>query len=240
VPNADQRDHDKDRLGDGPKKSNSDQLDTDHDGIGDACEKKALTSVRSSPEAPRRAILDLSPIGGTPMPRQLRRIAPAAILAALVLPSLAHAREEKVALDQIPTSVAATVKQRFADATLKGAGKETEKGRLVYEVTLDDKGRNVDVTLTPTGELLMIEKTIPTNELPAPVASALNKKYAGATYRTVEEIVEVQGKAEKLAYYEVALVTPKHDSKEVRVTPDGAKVTEEDDEDEGENGEDDD
>jgi len=175
------------------------------------------------------------------MHRQAPRIAPAAILAALALASLAHAREEKISIDQIPASVAATVKQRFASATVKGAAKETEHGKPVYEVTLDDAGRNVDATLTPSGELVLIEKTISASELPAPVSSALTKKYAGATYRTVEEIVEVTGASEKLTYYEVALVTAKKHSKEVRVTPDGAKVTEEDDEDEaeGETGDDD-
>jgi len=154
--------------------------------------------------------------------------------ALLVLPAI-WAREEKVSLDQVPAPVMAAVKARFGDAVVKGAGKETEKGKLVYEITLEDKGHNVDVTLTPGGDLLLIERSVEESALPPPVAATLARKYPGATYRVLEEIVEVDHGRERLASYEVELVTADRRTKEVKVRPDGGGVTEEE-EDEGEDG----
>ena len=100
------------------------------------------------------------------------------IAALLVLPAI-WAREERVSLDQVPAPVMAAVKARFGDAVVKGAGKETEKGKLVYEITLEDKGHNVDVTLTPGGDLLLIERSVEESALPPPVAATLEDPCRG-------------------------------------------------------------
>jgi len=149
-------------------------------------------------------------------------------IAALVL-SLTAAKEEKVSLQQVPAPVMTAVKTRFGDAVVKGAAKEREKGRLVYEITLEEKGHDVDVTLTPGGDLLLIERSVEESALPAPVAATLAKKYPGATYRVLEEIVEVDQGREHLASYEVELVTADRHTKEVKVRPDGTGLTEETD-----------
>src|SRR3954462_11452947 len=100
-----------------------------------------------------------------------------AVAAVGLLVSAARAGEEKVALDKLPRAVAEAVKARFPGATLSGAGKETEGGKAVYEVTIKDKGRNVDVTLTPDGKIVEIEKQIAAKDLPRAVSGALNAKY---------------------------------------------------------------
>lgn len=140
-----------------------------------------------------------------------------------------HAREEKVSLKSVPQAVMATVKARFGDAHVKGAAKETEEGKPVYEITLDQRGRNVDVTLSPEGTMLLIESTISPESLPDSVRQALAHRYPAASYRTVEEIVEVQDGQERLASYEVLLATSDGAKREVKVTPDGTSVTEETD-----------
>jgi hypothetical protein len=56
---------------------------------------------------------------------------------------------------------------------------------------------------------------------------ALEGKYPRATYKIVEEIVKVEKNQEKLAYYEVLLVTAGKDTLEVLVTPEGRIVKEE-------------
>jgi uncharacterized membrane protein YkoI len=154
------------------------------------------------------------------------------LLTGLLFSPAANAREETVSLDAVPAPVMSAVKARFPGASVKGAGKETEKGQLVYEITLDEKGRNVDVTVTPGGDLLLIEKAIDKAELPAPVAQALSKAYPGATYRVVEEIVEVEKGREHLKFYEVELATADRHSKEIKVKPDGGGMTEEKEEEE--------
>ena len=161
------------------------------------------------------------------------RIAPLVFL----LASAALAREEKVALDAVPGPVMDAVKARFGAAKVTGAGKETEHGRLVYEISVEEKGRNVDVTVTPAGSVLLIERAIDAGTLPAPVVQTLARKYPGASYRLAEEIVEVEKGKDRLAWYEVLLATSDGHKKEVKVRPDGGSVTEEEDEEDG--GEDD-
>ncbi|HVK08589.1 MAG TPA: PepSY-like domain-containing protein [Gemmataceae bacterium] len=134
--------------------------------------------------------------------------------------------EEKVPLDKVPRPVLDAVKTRFEGAKLTGASKEKEKEKWVYEVSLTEKGRdkNVDVTLTPEGELLTIEKAINARDLPGAVTKALGDKYPGATYKVVEEIVKVEKKQEKLDYYEVLLVAADKKTFEVQITAEG-KIT---------------
>lgn len=139
-----------------------------------------------------------------------------------------RADEENIALDKLPGAVTAAVKGRFPGAEVKGAGKEVEGGKTYYEVTLKHKGRGIDVTLTPEGTITEIEKQIEAKGLPRAVAAALEGKYSGAKYKTIEEIVKVRGGEEKLEYYEVLLVTPAGKKLEVCVTPAGKVEKEED------------
>ena len=150
-------------------------------------------------------------------------------MAAALLLSVAVARgqEENVPLDKVPRPVMEAVKARFANAQVTGASKETEKGKVTYEVTIKDRGQNTDVTVTPQGEILLIEKEIAARDLPRAAARAMEGKYPRATYKIVEEIVKVEKKQERLAYYEVLLVTAGKDTLEVLVTADGKIVKEE-------------
>jgi uncharacterized membrane protein YkoI len=133
----------------------------------------------------------------------------------------AFADEEAVELTKVPKAVLEAVKGRFKDAELTGAGKETENGKLVYEVTIKHKGQKIDVTLSPEGEILVIESTLPAKDLPKPVTKTLDEKYPKATFKIVESVVNVEKKEEKLAYYEVLLVTADNQVIEVQVTAEG-------------------
>lgn len=144
-----------------------------------------------------------------------------------VVAALAFAQEETVTLDNVPKVVLDMVKTRFKDAELKGAGKETENDKPVYEVTIRHKGQHIDVTLTPDGELLMIEKEITRRDLPKAAADALERKYPKATYQIVEEIIKVEKRTETLAYYEALLTTADKQRLEVQVTAQGKIVNEE-------------
>jgi uncharacterized membrane protein YkoI len=140
----------------------------------------------------------------------------------------AGAQEEKVPLDKVPKAVAAAVKKRFPQAEVVGASKEVEDGKTVYEVTIKNKGQNIDVTLTPEGAITEIEKQIEAKDLPKAVAQALEAKYPKATYKIVEEVFKVKDGKENLAYYEVLLVTADKKSFEVQIAADGKIVNVED------------
>jgi uncharacterized membrane protein YkoI len=151
-----------------------------------------------------------------------------AALGLLVLAVAVSADEEKVPLDKVPKAVIKAVKARFPDATLTKAEKETEDGKTVYEIAIKNKKQNIEVTLTPDGTIVEIEKQIAAKDMPKTVLKALEDKYPKATYKMIEEVIKVKDKEEKLAYYEVLLVTAEKKKLEVSVTPEG-KISKEED-----------
>ena len=139
----------------------------------------------------------------------------------LVMAGPGRAQEEKVPLDKVPKAVTETLTKRFPKAEVKGASKETTDGKTVYEVTLKQDGKNIDVTLTPGGKITLIEKEVAFKDLPRPVAETLNKKYPNAKYSIIEEVIKVEGTKETLEYYEAHLTTADKKAIEAEVLPDG-------------------
>ena len=131
-------------------------------------------------------------------------------------------KEEKVPLDKVPKAVIDAVKAKFDGAELVGAEKEKEDGKIVYEINLKHKGQKIEVTVTPEGKIVSIEKTIAIKDLPKVVTEAIDKKYPGATIKVAEEVTE-KGKMN----YEVQLVTADKKKVEVVLDPSGKIVKEE-------------
>jgi hypothetical protein len=154
------------------------------------------------------------------MPRIATRAAGAA-LALFVLAAAARGDEEKVPLDKVPKPVLDAAKKRFPKAEIKGASKETDKDKTVYEVTFKQDGKNIDVTITPDGTITLIEQEVAFKDLPKPVADTFEKKYPGAKYSIIESVTEVKGGTETLAYYEAHLTTKDGKAMEAEVFPDG-------------------
>lgn len=138
-----------------------------------------------------------------------------------------RADEEKLSVDKLPKAVLDAVKARFPGAELTGGGKETEDGKTFYEVTIKHDGAKIDVTVTPEGAITTIEKELAAKDLPAAVTKALEDKYPKATHKIREAVIKVEKGEEKLAYYEVLLVTEKKKTWEVQVAADGKVVKEE-------------
>jgi uncharacterized membrane protein YkoI len=139
----------------------------------------------------------------------------------------ARADEEKVDLDKVPKAVTDAVKARFPDAEVKGASKETENGKTIYELEIKNKKDEIDVELTPDGDITSIEKEIDAKDLPKAVAKAVEDKYPKSELDEVEEVTKVEKKAEKLAFYEMLVKTADKKLVEVQVDPDGKILNEE-------------
>lgn len=138
---------------------------------------------------------------------------------------MVRADEEKVPLDKLPKPVADAVRKRFPKLDMKEASKEiTEDKKTVYEVSLKDGTKKIDVTLTPEGAIVMVEKEITRNDLPKAVAASIDAKYPGANYKICEELFPVKDGKEKLDSYEVLLETKDKKIIEVVVSPNG-KIT---------------
>jgi uncharacterized membrane protein YkoI len=142
-----------------------------------------------------------------------------------------EADEEKIPLDKLPKAVLDAVKAKYPGAELKGAGKEEKNGKTIYEVSLKHKESSYDVSLTPDGKIIEVEKTIAAKDLPAPVAKAIEQKHPKSTIKKAEEIT-ADGKVK----YEAVIVTADKKTLEVVLDPSG-KILEEEEDDEKEEGE---
>ena len=103
-------------------------------------------------------------------------------------------------------------------ADTKDDGKEEDKdeqdeSKVVYEVTLSQKGHVIDVTVEEDGEIEEVERSIDLKELPKIVTDALARKFPKSTLKSAEAIYEVEDEKMELEGYEVILTSA--DGKEI-------------------------
>jgi hypothetical protein len=149
------------------------------------------------------------------------------LLALTVIASAARADESKVPLGDLPKGGLEAVKAMFPAAQVSGAAKETEDGKTVFEVTLKQDGRTIDVTVGTDGKIQLVEKEIASADLPKPVRAALEAKYPKAALEIVEEVKSVKDGKATLEFYEMLLVTADKKRIEVQIAPDGKIKNEE-------------
>jgi hypothetical protein len=150
-----------------------------------------------------------------------------ATLVLTVISGIARSDESKVQLGDVPKAGVEAVKAMFPGAEITGAAKETEDDKTVYEVTLKQKGRTIDVTVGLDGKIQVVEKEIAASNLPAAVKRALEAKYPKATYKIVEQVEAMKDGKLTLDFYETLLVTANKEKIEVQVAPDGKIKAEE-------------
>jgi len=158
----------------------------------------------------------------------IRSILPLTLLVLAAAPS--RGDEQRVPLGEVPKAVLDAIKARFPEAELKEASKEKEDDETVYEVSLVDQGRKIDVSVDDEGEIESTETEVAVADLPRAVASAIEAKYPKAAIRKAELIVEFEDGKEDERNYEVEIRTDAKKTIEVVLAPDG-KIVEEDAED---------
>src|SRR5438874_6249440 len=147
-----------------------------------------------------------------------------AVAGFVMLGTLAWADEkkaEKISEDKLPKKVMDTIKDRFPEAKITSAEKETEDGKVVYDIELTHKGRKYEMDIQEDGTLIEIEKQVDIKGLPKAVTKALETKYPNAKLEEIMEVNKVKGKKETLDHYEVVLVTADKKKLEVTVSLDG-------------------
>jgi hypothetical protein len=132
-----------------------------------------------------------------------------------------RADETPVPLDKVPKAVLDAVKTRFPKGELKEASKETDGDKVSFEVSVTLAGKNIDVTLTPTGTITLIEKEIAASDLPAAVKATIARDYAKQKFDLIEEVIKVADGKETLEYYEFHGKSADGKEVEVEVLPDG-------------------
>lgn len=159
----------------------------------------------------------------------MRRAAPmiaplAMLLAGLILGGPAAAVETKappkLTLSSLPAAVQKTVKAESKGAVISAITRETgEDGKPVYEIESKVKGLIHDYVVGEDGTVLISERQVALDALPAPIREGMIKAAAGRKIGVVESVT----RSGKLAYYEAQVGTAKVPA-EIKVGLDGVVI----------------
>lgn len=141
---------------------------------------------------------------------------------ALVVLSAAPSRgdEQKIPPGQVPKAVVDAVKAKLPAAEIKEAMKEVEGGKTTYELTLKDRGDDVDVAVSAEGKVLEIERALDPKNLPKKVKDAVEAKYPKSTVKKAEVLTEFEDGEEETSH-EVQIVTADGKTLELVVDDEG-------------------
>lgn len=117
----------------------------------------------------------------------LVRVGLAAIIGSLVAGS-AVSQEVKLKKKQVPGAVIAAFASAYPNATVRGYGRETENGKVYYEIESIEKHTTRDVLYNPDGTVAEIEEGIAVGDLPAEATETLHAKYPRAVITSAEKI----------------------------------------------------
>jgi uncharacterized membrane protein YkoI len=153
-----------------------------------------------------------------------------ALAASLMLGTMSRAEDEKakkIPLDRAPKAVRDAIHGRFPGALVNSLEKETENGKVVYDVELKQKGRKYEMDIQEDGTIIEIEKEIALKDVSPAVLRAVKAKFPKAVIKEVMEVNKVKGKEEKPVHYEITIQTADKKQQEVVVSLDGKSIKKE-------------
>ena len=103
---------------------------------------------------------------------------------------LAFAGEIKINIQDLPPAVQSAMRAQTNGATILGASKEREDGRMTYEVEtrLNNKGR--DLTFAEDGTLLEVEQEVNLDSLPQRAQEAIRMRAGAGTIKKIESVAQ--------------------------------------------------
>lgn len=129
------------------------------------------------------------------------------------------ATERGVTSADVPAAALATLKKMADGAEITAFSEETEHGHTFYEGSWkSSSGTNIDVLVTPTGDLVETEQGITIGQVPMAVQKAIRKAAGKGTELAFEKKTSIQ--------YEVTF-QKRHRRHELLLTPDGRYVEKE-------------
>lgn len=158
----------------------------------------------------------------------------------------ATGKQKKGKSPVLPKAAAAAIKKAFPKATIDEIELEKE-GVVLYEVELEQGGKELEVTVSPDGQIVEVERKVSKADLPDAVAKTLARLAGDAKIKEIEKeeihaVVKLVKLRKPKTVYEAEFVK---DGKEieVKIAADGTLLSEEieeegdDDDDEDEEGE---
>jgi hypothetical protein len=132
--------------------------------------------------------------------------------------------ERSVKLKDLPPAVQQRAKEQSRGGKIRGFAEEIKKGETFYEMELAVNGHNKDVIMDSLGNVVAIEEEVSLSSLPAAARIALEKQASNGKIKEVESIT----KNNVIVAYEAEIKIGKK-SLEIRVTPEGQLLLNEDD-----------
>jgi uncharacterized membrane protein YkoI len=144
-------------------------------------------------------------------------------LAFLLLAIVVQADEKakKIPLDKVPKVIMDAINGRFPGADISSVEKETEEGKVAFDVELKHQGRKYEMDIQENGTITEIEKEVALKDAPRGLARTIRAKFPKAKIKEVMEVNKVSGSDEKPVHYEVTITTADNKTREVVVSLDG-------------------
>ena len=130
---------------------------------------------------------------------------------------------EIIKLEEAPKAVRDAVEGRFPGAKVSTTERETENGKVNFEVNLTHKDRKYEMHIQEDGTISAIEKEIQLKDVPDAVLKAVKDAYPDATIQGGMEVSKVKDKKETPDHYLIA-VKIGDKKKEIAVSLDGKTI----------------
>ena len=116
----------------------------------------------------------------------MKLFARCALHAGLAITALAA--DARLKITDLPAAVQTAMKEQIKGATIIGASKERENGRLEYEVETRVNNKSRDLTFAENGTLLEVEQEVELASIPEAARAAIQKRVGGGKIRKVESV----------------------------------------------------
>ena len=125
-------------------------------------------------------------------------------------------------INDLPPAVRAAVESQTKGAEIKTISKETEDGKVRFEVETLVNGKHRDIAIDTKGAVIEIEDEIAPADAPAAVRAAMARKAVGGRIVTVETVTV----GHAIAAYEAEYIDKNGRKREARFKPDGTPAPE--------------
>jgi predicted RNA binding protein with dsRBD fold (UPF0201 family) len=129
--------------------------------------------------------------------------------------------EVKVKPEELPKVVASALKNRFPGLEITSAAKETDNGKVIYDIELTQNGRKFESDIKEDGTILEVEKEVATKDYPKALQSSVHAKFPKGKITIVMEVNLVKDKKETPDHLEVTVETADKQEKELLFKLDG-------------------
>jgi len=130
-----------------------------------------------------------------------------------------EAKKEKIALDKAPKLVQETILKEAGENEVKEIVKITRGDKTVYEAEWKEKGKSVEIVVSPDGKIVSVTKQIAIDDVPKAVKETILKEAGSNTIKDVEVIT----KGDKTTYKTGWVDNGK--KVDLRVAPDGKVIS---------------